>query len=84
MGKKLTKTRTRRLLKPVGSATLRELANTFRRMGDDANHVRRTHIDDAKIREPWAAAANAYYNCLRHIQAHLPNYLITRKEFLLC
>jgi hypothetical protein len=68
-------------LKPVGSANLRELANTFRRMGDDANHVRLSHLkprkgyvkSDTMIRETHASAAIAYYNAMRHVQVLLPN-----------
>lgn len=67
------------------SANLRELANTFRRMGDDANHVRRLHMkprrgstkSDTKIRVESAAAATAYYNCMRYVQRLLPNDKLT-------
>ena len=37
-------------------------------MGDDANRVRLTHINDPEISKPWSAAATAYYNCVRHVQ----------------
>lgn len=70
----------RRFAEAPGSATLRELANTFRRMGDDANHVRLTHLNDPKICEPWASAADAYYNCMRTVRRLLPNEKAERPE----
>jgi hypothetical protein len=55
-------------LKKKPPSALQVLANEFHRMGEDANHVRLTHLKDAKIREPYAAAANAYYNAERKVR----------------
>ncbi len=63
------------------SAVLRELADTFRRMGDDANNVRLRHLKprpeqraaDTAIRDTSAAQADAYYNCMRLAERLLPN-----------
>lgn len=63
------------------SATLRELVKSFRRMGDDANHVRLSHLtprrghikSDTMIRERWAGRADAFYHCMRTVQVLLPN-----------
>lgn len=68
-------------MKRANPETLREIANVFRRMGDDANHVRLSHLkprrgrikSDTMIRETFASAANAYYNCMRTVRRLLPN-----------